>query len=231
MARTKVGHGAAMQRFKAERRRRVLRRFRAAIVKARNVNRLIGRGAPGTGGPREAAAAKLQLRANAADVAMRELLRAGDEEAVVQAFVDAKEAAHEAQARAALGEAHRKRVVKRHRQEAELLQKEVQRASNTATLFSTEVTFRLRRFDRRATEYVERCRREAADDEDDDDDDDDDQADDQADVDGNAEADEDGNDEEDEDDGDVTEDDEEDEEDDEEDEDDNDNMDQDNNDE
>ena len=228
MARTKVGHGAAMQRFKAERRRRVLRRFRAAIVKARNVNRLIGRGAPGTGGPREAAAAKLQLRANAADVAMRELLRAGDEEAVVQAFVDAKEAAHEAQARAALGEAHRKRVVKRHRQEAELLQKEVQRASNTATLFSTEVTFRLRRFDRRATEYVERCRREAAEDEDDDDDDD--QADDQADVDGNDEADEDGNDEEDEDDGDE-EDDEEDEEDDEEDEDDNDNMDQDNNDE
>ena len=230
MARTKVGHGAAMQRFKAERRRRVLRRFRAAIVKARNVNRLIGRGAPGTGGPREAAAAKLQLRANAADVAMRELLRAGDEEAVVQAFVDAKEAAHEAQARAALGEAHRKRVVKRHRQEAELLQKEVQRASNTATLFSTEVTFRLRRFDRRATEYVERCRREAAEDEDDDDDDD--QADDQADVDGNAEADEDGNDEEDEDDGDEEDEDDDDvTEDDEEDEDDNDNMDQDNNDE
>ena len=230
MARTKVGHGAAMQRFKAERRRRVLRRFRAAIVKARNVNRLIGRGAPGTGGPREAAAAKLQLRANAADVAMRELLRAGDEEAVVQAFVDAKEAAHEAQARAALGEAHRKRVVKRHRQEAELLQKEVQRASNTATLFSTEVTFRLRRFDRRATEYVERCRREAAEDEDDDDDDD--QADDQADVDGNDEADEDGNDEEDEDDGDEEDEDDDDvTEDDEEDEDDNDNMDQDNNDE
>ena len=208
MARTKVGHGAAMQRFKTERRRRVLRRFRAAIVKARNVNRLIGRGAPGTGGPREAAAAKLQLRANAADVAMRELLRAGDEEAVVQAFVDAKEAAHEAQARAALGEAHRKRVLKRHREEAELLQHAVVAASNAATLFSTEVTFRLRRFDRRATEYVERCRREVAGDEDDDD---------EADADGN-----DGNDEEDEDDDDGN---------DVEDEDDNDNMDPDNNDE
>jgi hypothetical protein len=209
MARTKVGHGAAMQRFKTERRRRVLRRFREAIVKMRNVNRLIGRGAPGTGGPREAAAAKLQLRANAADVAMRELLRAGDEEAIVQAFVDAKEAAHEAQARAALGEAHRKRVVQRHRQEAELLQNEVERASSAATLFSTEVTFRLRRFDRRATEIAERCRREVAGDEDDDD---------EADVDGN-----DGNDEADEDDDDDGND--------EEDEDGNDNMDSDNNDE
>ena len=183
MARTKVGHGAAMQRFATERRRRVLAPFRRAIVKVRNVHRLIGRGAPGTGGPREAAAAKLQLRANAADVAMRALLRAGDEEAIVQAFVDAKEAAHEAQARAALGEARHKRVVARHRWEAEDLRWELERASDAATMFSTEVTFRLRRFRRRATEYEERCRREVAGDEDDDD-----------------EADEDGNDEEDDDD-------------------------------
>ena len=182
MARTKVGHGAAMHRFAAERRRRVLRRFREAIVKVRNVHRLIGRGAPGTGGPREAAAAKLQLRANAADVAMRGLLRAGDEEAIVQAFVDAKEAAHEAQARAALGEAHHKRVVERHRWEAQELRSEVEYASIAATSYSTEVTFRLRRFRRRATEYEERCRREVAGDEDDDD---------EADVDGNDEEDED----------------------------------------
>ena len=181
MARTKVGHAAAMQRFATERRRRVLAPLRRAIVKARNVNRLIGRGAPGTGGPREAAAAKLQLRANAADVAMRELLRAGDEEAIVQAFVDAKEAAHEAQARAALGEARHKRVVARHRREAQELRSEVERASSAATLFSTEVTFRLRRFHRRATGYVERCRREVAGDEDDDD---------EADEDGNDEDDE-----------------------------------------
>ena len=179
MARTKIGHGAAMQRFKTERRRRVLGWFREAIVKVRNVNRLIGRGTPGTGGPREAAAAKLQLRANAADVAMRALLRAGDEEAIVQAFVDAKEASHEAQARAALGEAHHKRVLERHRWEAQELRSEVEYASIAATSYSTEVTFRLRRFRRRATEYEERCRREVAGDEDD-------------------EADEDGNDEEDE---------------------------------
>ena len=179
MARTKVGHGAAMQRFKTERRRRVLGWFREAIVKVRNVNRLIGRGTPGTGGPREAAAAKLQLRANAADVAMRALLRAGDEEAIVQAFVDAKEAAHEAQAHAALREVHHKRTVERHRREAEELRSEVEYASIAATSYSTEVTFRLRRFRRRATEYEERCRREVAGDEDD-------------------EADEDGNDEEDE---------------------------------
>ena len=182
MARTKVGHGAAMQRFKTERRRRVLGWFREAIVKVRNVNRLIGRGTPGTGGPREAAAAKLQLRANAADVAMRALLRAGDEEAIVQAFVDAKEASHEAQARAALGEAHHKRVLERHRWEAQELRSEVEYASIAATSYSTEVTFRLRRFRRRATEYEERCRREVAGDEDDDD---------EADEDGNDESDDD----------------------------------------
>ena len=177
MARTKVGHGAAMQRFATERRRRVLAPFRRAIVKARNVHRLIGRGAPGTGGPREAAAAKLQLRANAADVAMRGLLRAGDEEAIVQAFVDAKEAAHEAQARAALREVHHKRVVERHRREAEELLQHVDRASIAATSYSTEVTFRLRRFSRRATEYAERCRREVAGDEDGNDEEDEDDTD------------------------------------------------------
>ena len=166
MARTKIGHSAIRQRLAKARRRRVLEPFRDAIVKVRNVNRLIGRGAPGTGGPREAAAAKLQLRANAADVAMRALLRAGDEEAIVQAFVDAKEAAHEAQAHAALREVHHKRTVERHRREAEELLQHVDRASIAATSYATEVTFRLRRFRRRATEYAERCRREVAGDED-----------------------------------------------------------------
>lgn len=166
MARTKIGYSAIRQRLAKARRLRVLEPFRDAIVKVRNVNRLIGRGAPGTGGPREAAAAKLQLRANAADVAMRALLRAGDEEAIVQAFVDAKEAAHEAQAHAALREVHHKRVVERHRREAEELLQHVDRASIAATSYSTEVTFRLRRFSRRATEYAERCRREVAGDED-----------------------------------------------------------------
>ena len=166
MARTKIGYSAIKERLAKARRRRVLEPFRDAIVKVRNVNRLIGRGAPGTGGPREAAAAKLQLRANAADVAMRALLRAGDEEAIVQAFVDAKEAAHEAQAHAALREVHHKRVVERHRREAEELLQHVDRASIAATSYSTEVTFRLRRFSRRATEYAERCRREVAGDED-----------------------------------------------------------------